>query len=145
MTYVELNPIRAKMASTPEQSDFTSLKLRVTTALKGEQPKRLLPFIGNEQGHQPKGIAFSLQDYLKLVDETGRVIRDGKRGAISANVDKILSRLNIPAANWIKIITKFGQLFHGPVGILQELSCHCVHLAKRRWHFSNSCRYMQVD
>ncbi|MCL1050200.1 transposase [Shewanella abyssi] len=145
MAYVELNPIRAKMASTPEQSDFTSLKLRVTAALKGKQPSKLLPFIGNEREHQPKGIAFSLKDYLELVDDTGRVIRDDKRGAISANAEKILSRLNIPTKNWVKIITEFGQLFHGPVGTLQELDSYCEHLGKRRRHFSNSCQYMQVD
>ncbi|MEZ9820095.1 transposase, partial [Shewanella sp. 10N.286.45.A1] len=90
--YVELNPIRAKIANTPEQSDFTSIKLRVKAALKGEQPKKLLPFIGNERINQPKGIGFSLQDYLVLVDETGRIIRDDKRGAISSNAENILSR-----------------------------------------------------
>ncbi|MCL1052243.1 transposase, partial [Shewanella abyssi] len=124
---------------------FTSLKLRVTAALKGKQPSKLLPFIGNEREHQPKGIAFSLKDYLELVDETGRVIRDDKRGAISANAEKILNRLNIPTKNWVKIITEFGQLFHGPVGTLQELDSYCEHLGKRRRHFSNSCQYMQVD
>ncbi|PKH58031.1 transposase, partial [Shewanella sp. Bg11-22] len=91
-----------------------------------------------------KGINFSLKDYLILVDETGRVISDDKRGAISASAERILSRLNIPAANWVKIITEFGQLFHGPVGTLQELSSYCEHLDKRRRHFSNSCQYMQV-
>ncbi|PKG58839.1 transposase [Shewanella sp. GutDb-MelDb] len=145
MTYVELNPIRAKMANTPEQSDFTSLKLRVSAALKGEQPKRLLPFIGNERAHQPKGIAFSLKDYLELVDETGRIIRDDKRGAISATANNILNRLNIPADNWIKIVAEFGELFHGPVGTLQEFSCYCEHLGKRRRHFSSSCQYMQTN
>lgn len=145
MAYVELNPIRAKIANTPEQSDFTSLKLRVSAALEGEQPKKLLPFIGNERRHQPKGIAFSLENYLELVDETGRVIRNDKRGAISATANNILNRLNIPADNWVKIVTEFGELFHGPVGTLQEFSSYCEHLSKRRRHFSNSCQYMQTD
>lgn len=143
MAYVELNPVRAQIACTPEKSGFTSIKLRVKAALSGEQPKQLLPFIGNERVHQPKGIAFSLKDYLILVDETGRVIRDDKRGAISSSAEAILNRLNIPAANWIKIVAEFGQLFRGPVGTLQELSRYCEHLNRRRRHFSISCEHMQ--
>ncbi len=144
MAYVELNPIRAKMAKTPEKSDYTSLKLRVHAALKGKQPAKLLPFIGNEKKYQPKGINFSLQDYLMLVDETGRIIRDDKRGAVSPSAEKILDRLNIPSDNWLKITTEFGKLFLGPVGSLQELTYYCDHLDKRRRHFANSCQYLQV-
>ncbi|WP_298775591.1 transposase [uncultured Shewanella sp.] len=144
MAYVELNPIRAKMASTPEQSEYTSLKLRIEAALTGKQPKQLLPFIGNKKKHQPKGITFELKSYLELVDETGRIIRDNKRGAISSNAEQILNRLNIPAENWLKIITEFGLLFHGPVGTLQELSRYCEHLDKRRRHFSKCCQFMPV-
>ena len=145
MAYVELNPIRAKMAKTPEKSDYTSLQLRVNAALKGKQPAKLLPFIGNERKYQPKGINFSLQDYLMLVDETGRVIRDNKRGAISPEADNILNRLNIPIENWIKITSEFGKLFHGPVGSLQELTHYCEHLEKRRRHFASSCQYLSAS
>ena len=145
MAYVELNPIRAKMAKTPEKSDYTSLQLRVNAALKGKQPAKLLPFIGNERKYQPKGINFSLQDYLMLVDETGRVIRDNKRGAISHEADNILNRLNIPIENWIKITSEFGKLFHGPVGSLQELTHYCEHLEKRRRHFASSCQYLSAS
>jgi hypothetical protein len=41
------------------------------------------------------GIRFSLQDYLTLVDETGRVIREDKRGSISPKAASILTRLQI--------------------------------------------------
>ncbi|WP_445945574.1 transposase [Shewanella sp.] len=145
MAYVDLNPIRAKMASTPEQSDHTSIQLRIQAALKGEQPNSLLPFIGNERKNQPKGIAFSVQNYLELVDDTGRIIRNDKRGAISANSAKLLTRLNIPQDNWLKLTTEFGKLFHGPVGTLQELTRYCEHLEKRRRHFVSCCQHLKAS
>ncbi|MPY25039.1 transposase [Shewanella psychropiezotolerans] len=145
MAYVELNPIRAKVAQTPENSDYTSLQLRVKAALKGKQPVKLLSFIGNEHEQQAKGINFDLKDYLDLVDETGRILRDDKRGEISVNAARILTRLNIPSDNWIKLTADFGKLFHGPVGTLQELTSYCEHLEKRRRHFSQCCQYLQAS
>jgi len=144
MAYVELNPIRAKMANTPAQSDYTSLQLRVSAALKGKQPDKLLPFIGNECLNQTKGINFALKDYLELVDETGRILRGDKRGAISLSAEKILAKLNICSENWIKITSNFGKLFHGPVGTLQELTSYCEHLEKRRRHFAQDCQHFQA-
>jgi REP element-mobilizing transposase RayT len=145
MAYVDLNPIRAKMAHTLEHSDHTSIQLRIKAALKGEQPRHLLPFIGHEQENQLTGIAFSLQDYLELVDDTGRMIRNDKRGAISNNSAKLLTRLNIPQDNWLKLTTEFGKLFHGPVGTLQELTHYCEHLEKRRRHFSSCCQHLHAN
>ncbi|AXQ16137.1 transposase [Shewanella algae] len=144
MAYVDLNPIRAKMADTPKQSAHTSIRLRIQAALKCEQPTKLLPFIGNECDNQRSGIAFGLKDYLELVDDTGRCIRDDKRGSISEKSTKLLTRLNILHENWLKLTTEFGRLFRGPVGTLQELSCYCEHLEKRRRHFATSCQYFQM-
>ena len=150
MAYVELNPIRANMAKTPESSEYTSIQARIKAAIKGEQPESLFPFIGNERLDQPKGINFVLKDYLELVDETGRMIRDDYpdtkgRGSISASSAKILTRLNISSDNWIKLTSDFGKLFHGPVGTLQELTSYCEHLNKRRRHFAKCCKYLELS
>jgi REP element-mobilizing transposase RayT len=74
MAYVDLNPIRAKMDTTPETSKHTSIQNRIQALIKGEQPKNLMRFVGNHRQDLPKGIAYSLIDYCELVDCTGRCI-----------------------------------------------------------------------
>ena len=144
MAYVDLNPIRAKLAKTPEGSENTSIKLRIEAALREEQPKALLPFSGNECQNQAHGLHFSLQDYIELVDETGRIIRDDKSGYISESSAKVLTRLNISQDNWLKLTHQFGSIFHGPVGSLEELTHYCDHLEKQRRHFAGSCQYFKT-
>ncbi|TMN93624.1 transposase, partial [Pseudoalteromonas sp. S558] len=84
MAYVDLNPIRAKMANTPEESDHTSAQLRLTCAMEGKQPKQLLRFAGMPRQIMPKGLPFELKSYLELVELTGRCIREDKRGYIKS-------------------------------------------------------------
>jgi hypothetical protein len=72
MVYVDLNPIRAKMDPTPEMSQHTSIEQRIHSFIKGEKPKKLMPFIGDHRQNMPKGTAYSLIDYCELVDCTGR-------------------------------------------------------------------------
>ncbi|RPA22393.1 transposase [Shewanella psychromarinicola] len=139
MAYVDLNPIRAKMATTAETSDYTSIQRRIHSAIKGEQPKELLPFVGNERQDMPNGLMFSVKDYIVLVEDTGRIIREDKRGAISASSQHILNRLNIPAENWLKITTEFGSLFKGAVGALPALTEYCEHLERKRRQGASNC------
>lgn len=143
MTYVDLNPIRAQMAATPEQSDFTSIQRRIRAAIQGKQPERLLPFVGNEQQALPKGLTFELKDYLALVDDTGRLMRNDKRGAIRLGTAHILERLNLPLENWLKITHEFKYLFTGPVGTLEDLTRYCARLGNKRVAHASSCRHWQ--
>jgi REP element-mobilizing transposase RayT len=120
MAYVDLNPVRAGIAPTPEQSNFTSIKLRIKAAIKGEQPSALLAFTGNEHQDKPTGIRFSLKDYLTLVDETGRILRDDKRGAINLKAASILARLHISDESWLTLTNQFECIFTGAAGTAEH-------------------------
>lgn len=62
MAYVDLNPVRAKMTNTPEESNHTT------------------------------GILFSAVDYLELIDYTGRIVKEGKRGTANQLTPPILKK-----------------------------------------------------
>lgn len=109
MAYVDLNPIRAKMADTPETSDHTSVKERIVQtfnlaeAIKGQPLANpfeltlspLAKFEDTVKIDHQAGILYSFSDYLQLVDWTGRAIRDDKRGAIDHRRPPIVQRLGV--------------------------------------------------
>ena len=134
MAYVDLNPVRAGIAPTPEQSAFTSIQLRIKAAIKGQQPSSLLYFTGNEHHQKTSGIHFSLKDYLTLVDETGRVLRDDKRSAINHKTANILARLHISERSWLKLTTDFEGIFTGAVGTVEHLCEFSEHVGLQRTH-----------
>ncbi|MCF6317691.1 MAG: hypothetical protein L3J83_00175 [Proteobacteria bacterium] len=72
MAYVDLNPIRAAMARSPEHSDYTSIQERIKS-----KTSNLLNL-----GFNDNDIPYNLTDYLDLVDSTGRAILANKRGFI---------------------------------------------------------------
>jgi len=130
MAYVDLNPIRAGMAETPEESDFTALQERLRAFASArqtdepaavEQPTDLLPFVGGEHIDTSKGIRFTLPDYLQLVDWTGRAVRDDKRGAIPATMQPIFQRLGLNQDEWLEIVQNFGRRYRLAVGAVDKL------------------------
>jgi hypothetical protein len=128
MAYVDLNPIRASRCNTPEESDQTSIKERIAPSfnlrkamddeIKQQQLQRfdlplkpLAPFEGNVTSRKQIGILFSLEDYLQLVDTTGRMIRADKQGAIPINLPPILERLSINRQQWLQQSQQFEKLY----------------------------------
>jgi REP element-mobilizing transposase RayT len=140
MAYVDLNPVRANIAKTPESSDYTSVKLRVEKAKVGRQPSSLLPFVGNPRQATPKGLAFELADYLELIDLTGRCIREDKTGYIEQKHPAILTRLNISPENWLTLTKDFRKVFHGAIGHSEALSDFCQHQQLKRRQNITCCK-----
>ncbi|WP_342804862.1 transposase [Alteromonas sp. M12] len=116
MVYVDLNPIRAKMATTPESSNHTSVKRRIHDFKKGYQPSTLMPFVGNPKQPQPQGLMFDLVEYLKLVDLSGRSLNPNKRGAIDMSESPILQRLGLDEHTWQDIFLTFETNFSVAAG-----------------------------
>jgi REP element-mobilizing transposase RayT len=140
MVYVDLNPLRAKMSTTPEASEYTSIKKRALQAKKSvkktlnpnytrNQVSDLMPFAGNPKKDIPKGLPFKLRDYIELLDWTGRQARKDKGGSISESLPPILSRLNIPADNWMVASCYFESRFKGLVGARTCLIRACENLS----------------
>jgi REP element-mobilizing transposase RayT len=138
MAYVDLNPIRAQMADAPESSDYTSVKNRIDTAqtepdtAEPAQPTPLFPFVGYPRQDMPVGLPFRLQDYLELVDWTGRQIRSDKRGSIDQQTPPILERLDIDAEHWVYNTQHFESQFKGIVGTVLSIKAQCHRLGYQR-------------
>ncbi len=107
MAYVDLNPVRAGISETLEESDFTSIQVRVRGAVSESNDstkcpsRRLMPFrTGLEHDQEPASLPIGLRDYIELVDWTGRIVRADKKGFIPQEAPSALSNLNLNQAQW---------------------------------------------
>jgi REP element-mobilizing transposase RayT len=182
MAYVDLNPIRARVADTPETSAYTAVAERVAelrqagveraaptahrrsvlvgkkSAAPAEPPSpldksvaarparteaaqeamallqepalqelpraSLMPF--DATGRMATAIPFAFDDYLELVDATGRVIREDKRGFIAGATPRLLDRLAIDPEQFIQATGLTLHRFGSAIGTPEHLTQHCV-------------------
>lgn len=118
MGYVDLNPIRSKIATDIPSSDKTSIQQRYHEVTGLAAGKRLLlrPFQEKTPTLSVGSIPFNLQDYLDLVDWTGRCLRFDKRGAISAGTPPLLSELGIEVGEWLPTVTAIQRRYELVMG-----------------------------
>ena len=115
MTYVDLNPIRAGLARTPETSDYTSIQARIHSA----QPKGLRLFVDQDQADC--AIPFHYPEYLDLVDWTGRAVLPDKVGHIPAGCPRILERLHMDSGELIHYARRKPERLRHALGSPQDL------------------------
>ena len=133
LAYVDLNPIRAGIAQTPVESDYTSIQQRLGRQPEGLEgsadgaeadgpadriaalPKApLMPF--DATGRTAWAIPYAFDDYLELVDWMGRAVHPSKRGRIPSGRPRILDRLGMDAEALAQEANKLLKAFGGAVG-----------------------------
>ena len=189
--YVDLNLVRAGMASTPEESEYTSAFDRIRghaqrqraelgqaadAAVSAESPDAwLAPLfldersdaypmfdkpsdardaddsegdaalrprmavtmgmgnaIGSPRASDKGFLPMTLEEYLALVDWTGRELRADKRGAIPAELLPILERLQIQPESWLDVIVNYDAKFRTAVGRVAAIRREALRRG-RRW------------
>jgi hypothetical protein len=134
---VDLNPIRAGIAATLEQSDFTSVQERIADLKSADEvstadakdvriehgknagwlapvelePKRKMARekCSSRRSSNKGCVLMSLSQYLQLLDWTGRQLKPGKRGAIAGSIPPIIERLNLSAELWLHAVEQFDK------------------------------------
>jgi hypothetical protein len=84
----------------------------------------LMPF--DATARLKAAIPFAFDDYRGLVENTGRCIREDKRGAIAEHTPALLTRLNIDPERFIDCATNLMKQFGSAVGAPAHLTELCA-------------------
>ncbi len=150
MAYVDLNPVRAAITDDLISSDFTSIQQRLfdystkfaqKTAdqkalaarmahqqefkselnLEAQPEAALMPFDGSVHTDIHIALPFTLEDYFELIDNTGRAMRDDKRGALNPQTLPLLARMGINPLNWLDHVKSFRSRYGACAGSAQRI------------------------
>lgn len=138
MAYVDLNPVRAGMADSIAASDFTTGQQRLAEIVQPgpESTDRikpaLVPFAQALRQGDDEGLPFNLQDYLDLLDTTGRVVHPKKRGAIPDTTPRLLTTLGLEPGEWLRSVEALHGRFRLFIGAPHRLSSLAE---KRGWRW----------
>lgn len=147
MAYVDLNPIRAGMCETPEESDYTSIQRRIRQILGEEDEADLCEIAKFSKPCSGKDTSplqlITAEQYVALVDWTGRFIRQGKRGFIPNELAPILTRLGLDEDEWL-IRTKYFHCRFRCVAGFWETIVKAAQQLKRHWFQGKPSNKLQI-
>ncbi len=201
MAYVDLNPVRAKMATCLEESRLTSVhdricakraRLRLEASRKGLCPTRsggrgsrgdaearrkkqaeptdeqtklmdearkeadrdtwlcrfgdrvkgCAPRDSHVEGYAPRDtveagggahtvLAMRFEEYLELLEWTGRCLVEGKQGSIPGAALPVLERMDLEVENWVETVERYGSIYHRVAGKVENLKRKALELGQR--------------
>lgn len=115
MAYVDLNPIRANIATSLQTSKHTSIHYRMNAQRVGKTPKYLMVFNDQAIKTQPH-LPFNYHDYISLVEATFKAHKDKCTSKIPKLPHGLLSKIGMDQEKWRLLTSRFETFFSGPVG-----------------------------
>ncbi|HHI78609.1 MAG TPA: hypothetical protein ENK02_01370 [Planctomycetes bacterium] len=167
MQYIELNPVRAGMAKSLDESEFTSAFERLTgekakrrvkeyekKRRKGEKlTKRQEALLKSERKKLRESmwlapldeagspfVGFEVWEYLAMVEAAGRRVRIGKRGSVPESVPPLLERLELDTERWMEAVEGFGKFFFRVAGKAGSMAEAAAKAGRRSYHGVRACR-----
>jgi hypothetical protein len=120
MVYVDLNPVRAGIVHDLLASEHTSIRQRLQRA--ETRPASLKVRLGPMAGMLlAPALSLRTVDYLELVDWSGRIVREGKRGTIAADAPPVLSKLGMQGRQWQTQMLGIESRYWRAVGTVESL------------------------
>lgn len=132
MVYVDLNPIRASLASTPEDSEYTSIKRRIECKLTRKTSTGILPFKSDTACSNQYCLNLTFTEYVTLLTQTGKAVRDDKAGFIDGEYQASLNQIALSSSQWLKASLEFEQHFSIAVGSVSRIKKFQLTTGRRR-------------
>ncbi len=142
--YVDLNPIRAGAAKTPEESWYTTACFQIEAERRRVEEPAVDPstlpdaffspvalsgegsaMYESSTGQRVSDFGFlsiSDKEYLIILDLVGRIIRDGKAGVIDENIPPIFERLKSSFESVSALVLGYQELFRSFVGTQESIN-----------------------
>jgi hypothetical protein len=140
MAYVDLNPARAKMADTLEESDHTSIKSRLESrgSVVGSKSKLrnagLKPVAGLDAR---KLLDMTESSYIDLVQWTGEQLHPMKHGKLISRSDQgdrppeAVLRLSNHSDRWLRQVRGTESKYYRAIGSAEALMAKAAQLGQR--------------
>lgn len=117
MIYVDLNPIRAGIATTLENSHYTSIKRRLSSIKSGQQPAELR-CLKTQFESNANSINIELSCYIELLRQTAARLENNRLvNSLTVKVEsKLLKQFGIEEKNWLILTSHIEEEFSYVVG-----------------------------
>ena len=149
MSYVDLNPIRAGLAASLEESDFTSIQQRLATLGREQacEPIEPGPETGERTPVRPELVPFAalgtppseevlpvdFDSYVELLEATGAAVYSGTPGAVlPAGAMRTLERVGIRPERWLETVRTYRKRFFSMIGCVHRIEVHCARTDRDR-------------
>ena len=118
MAYVDLNPIRAGVTQTIEDSAHTSIQNRLVQLNENQLNEAVDSISGSI--HE-RTLSIQLKDYIELVEWTGKHIVHPDKARIPVHLNSVFERLNVNQKEWLHQLNGYGSRYYRAVGALEAM------------------------